>query len=267
MLKAQSLQLPATRVWAAFFAAVFYALVTFGRVGEFFRVEVLMERGIGLGRSLSSCVFDRFIDVLMLLTLGGALGAWVLGAGDMAFIFGAVFLLGSAMAVVVLFGGQRRYLPRFLVDHFIQRAQNARPGSLMARLGQGWVEFSTSSRDLLRFRALAEALILTALSWAGYFACVCFLANGFGIEASLQGIITATSLSALATLLPITVQGVGTRELIFAAVLGIENVAQEAAVALSLTILGVMFFTSLLMGLLGLLWRARQRRHDGLAQV
>ncbi len=60
-------------------------------------------------------------------------------------------------------------------------------------------------------------------------------------------------------LLPVTVSGLGARELIYIKVLQSHAVPRESAVALSLLHLFVMSISATLFGFCGVVWRQRQR--------
>src|ERR1700741_2724308 len=67
LLAAQGIHLPGRVTFAAFMSGHFYAQVTLGRVGEFFRVEALLERGVSAGAALASSIFDRLLDLFVVL--------------------------------------------------------------------------------------------------------------------------------------------------------------------------------------------------------
>lgn len=76
----------------------------------------------------------------------------------------------------------------------------------------------------------------------------------------LRVLLTATAaFAALSSLLPVTVSGLGARELIYIQVLSARGVSGEAAATLSLLHLALMTGMAIGLGLLGSVWRARQR--------
>ena len=84
LLRFQSIDIPTPGVIAAFFEGQFYGQVSIGRVGEFYRAEALVAHGVPLGEALSSCLFDRLLDVTIVLSLGVVLGAFVVGNWEAA---------------------------------------------------------------------------------------------------------------------------------------------------------------------------------------
>lgn len=79
MLSAQGIPLPVRVAVAAYLNGQFYGQITVGRIGEFYRAEALIERNVSAGRALSSCLWDRFLDVLTVLFVAATLSATVVG--------------------------------------------------------------------------------------------------------------------------------------------------------------------------------------------
>ena len=75
----------------------------------------------------------------------------------------------------------------------------------------------------------------------------------------------ATSFAALSGLLPITFQGIGTREAIFVIALGREGVSEERAVLLGLMTVALLLFVSALTGAIGYALARRAKRNLSLA--
>jgi uncharacterized protein (TIRG00374 family) len=258
LLLAQGIVLPHRVALAAFMSAQFYAQVTVGRVGEFVRIEALTERGVSAGRALSSCIFDRLLDVCLVLFAGSVLGAFVLGAARAAFAAALVMALLSLLgaAFVNVLGRERARDP-----------QAAVPGWLAALERRPWAtralrvlrELARGMAPMLRSAALLEALVWTAIAWCGYFAALFALADGLHLSVPRVLLTATAAFAALTALLPVTISGLGARELIYIEVLRAHAVPSEAAVALSLLHLSVMFACAILLGLLGVAWRQRQR--------
>jgi uncharacterized membrane protein YbhN (UPF0104 family) len=118
----------------------------------------------------------------------------------------------------------------------------------------------TGLGPLMRPAFLLEATLWTAAGWFGYFASLWLLADGMGLTASRAALTAGASLGALSALLPVTISGLGAREVIFMHVLALEHVDGAKAVALSLVHLTVMTISVIVFGLLGVAARGRQQR-------
>lgn len=255
MLLAQRLVLPLPVAVASYFASLFYGQVTLGRVGELYKTEALLERGVPFGTALSSSLYDRLLDVALVTLLAAVLGAAVVGDTRAALAAGLLVMLLTALGVAVL------------------RARSLASVGPIAKL-RAWLDGRRGGRGLLSMLAqvvagldpllrpafLVPALLWTAVAWAGYFGSLWRLADGMGVDASRVALTAAAALGALSALLPVTVSGLGAREVIFMHVLGRQGVTSEHAVALSLAHLGLMTAVVIVTGSLGLLVRARQHR-------
>jgi uncharacterized protein (TIRG00374 family) len=253
LLLAQGIVLPHRVALATFMSAQFYAQVTVGRVGEFVRIEALTERGIGAATALSSCLFDRLLDVFLVLFAGSVLGAFVLGAARAA--LAASLLMGVlavvAVAFVKLLGSERAASPR----GWLAAVERRRFGSRALRALR---EIARGMAPLLRPATLLEAMAWTTIAWAGYFAALFTLSDGLHLGVSRVLLTATAAFAALSALLPVTISGLGARELIYIEVLRAHGVTGEAAVALSLLHLMVMSACAIAFGLVGVVWRQRQ---------
>ncbi|HEY2735207.1 MAG TPA: lysylphosphatidylglycerol synthase transmembrane domain-containing protein [Polyangiales bacterium] len=254
LLAAQGIVLPHRIALATFMSAQFYAQVTVGRVGEFVRIEALTERGIGAGTALSSCVFDRLLDVFLVLFAGSVLGAFVLGRARAALTAALLLVVLAAVAMLLLqiFARKAAEDDARWVEHrpFVARALR-----MLRELARGIT-------PMLRARVLVEAIGWTVLAWSGYFAALFALADGLHLLASHVLLVATASFAALSALLPVTISGLGARELIYIEVLRGHGVPAESAVALSLLHLTVMSICAIALGLFGVLARLRQRRRS-----
>lgn len=258
LLLAQGIVLPARESLAAYLSGQFYAQVTLGRVGEFLRAEALLARGVSAGRALASCVFDRLLDVMIVFGLGAVFATGVLGDRTLALIALAAWL-GLVLAVFVLLrfaipvapGAHASALQRWLDALETRR--------WLGRLVRGARELLAGMLPMLRPATLLEALLWSGLSWFGYFQALFQLADGLHLAVSRVLLTATAAFAALSALLPVTVSGLGARELIYIEVLERHGVANESAVVLSLLHLVIMSASATLFGFCGVLWRQRQR--------
>lgn len=258
LLLAQGIVLPASESLAAYLSGQFYAQVTLGRVGEFFRAEALLARGVSAGRALASCVFDRLLDVTIVFGLGAVFATLVLGDRTLALLaLGVWFGLG-----IVAFALLRYAVP--VVSGADANALQVWLGALesrrfIGRLVRGARELLAGMLPMLRVGPLLEALLWSGLSWFGYFQALFQLADGLHLPVSRVLLTATAAFAALSALLPVTVSGLGARELIYIQVLENHGVESESAVVLSLLHLLIMSASATLFGFVGVLWRQRQR--------
>lgn len=255
MLIAQKLVLPTRVAVAAFFNGQFYGQVTLGRVGELYRAEALTERGVPLGTALSSSLYDRLLDLVLVVLVACVLSAQLAANVQVAAWSGVLLFALIAFAVGVARGRLLGTFSPFVRLRAVLAARQGTSGpvglisSMIAGLG-----------PLLRPWFAIEATLWTLISWFFYFASLWRLAVGMGVVVTPVLLVAGAALGALSALLPVTVSGIGAREVIFMHMLAIEHVPEESAVALSLLHLSMMTFVSIALGLCGMLARHRQQR-------
>ena len=177
LLQAQGIHVPGRVTFAAFMSGQFYAQVTLGRVGEFFRIEALLARGVSAGAALASSIFDRLLDLFMVLAVGGVLAALVIGDLRVAAL-SALLMIGVGGALRTLLkalGSERAPLAERALA-----ALAARPS--LARIVRGVRDLARGIDPMVRAAPLSEALVWTAIGWAFYFATLFELSHGLGLQ-------------------------------------------------------------------------------------
>lgn len=255
MLIAQGLRVPPEVTLAAFLAGIFYGLVTFGRVGELYRAEALMERGASAGVALASSILDRLIDVFVVLLVAAVLGAFVLGNVQVAALALGLTIAGGAATWLFLTAlGAPVPSPRVIaLFDAITRVRFLRPWHNFVR------DLARGMHPMAQPKRLAEALLWTLLGWFFYFEALFILADGLEIEVARNVLTGTAAFAALSSLLPFTISGLGARELIYITVLQRYGIENEPAVAMSLLHLLIMTASAATFGLAGASWRSRQR--------
>lgn len=236
MLRHRGAAVPFSLSGPVFLEAMVWGSLTLGRAGELFRVAPLVERGVPLRVALASVLLDRALDLGFLVVVGAASLASVTAHPALAWLIG----LGTlALLVVVGALGKRQSL-------------DAAPPPSRVKL------VLEETRAFFFPAALFESGLWTVLSWASSFGVVLSLAADVAPQAEPLRLLAAAFISSLSTLLPITYQGIGTREPIFAAVLAANGVPGEHAVLLALLIFTMNFLPVLALGLAAAAWRRRR---------
>lgn len=258
LLEMQGIAIPLRVAVAAFMSGQFYAQVTLGRVGEFFRVEALIERGVSAGSALASCIFDRLLDVFTVLVAGAVLAALVLGNRQIALAALVMMVLGAlAVGLMIELLGKP---PEEHTDNFVLRLlARLEQQRVLAKLVKMLRDLARGMRPMLRVRSLLEMAVWTLVAWFGYFAALWQLAEGLGLHVSRILLTSTASFAALSALLPVTISGLGARELIYINVLQSQGVPKESAAVLSLLHLFVMSISATIFGFGGVLSRQRQK--------
>ncbi len=227
LLRAQSLASGFIEALAVYSFAAFIGTVTPGRLGEFVKVAHLRFRTSSVGEALVSVVADRLLDVLVVAFVGAA-------ALDQFFDlhrFGSVMVLGCVTVAGLITGGLLMGRARVLsvMDNFLARALPGKFGSRVLIEGREFREGLKRISVGTWVIAALESATAWLVNWLGIY----LMALAVGLTVPFHFIAGASAVSALLTLLPLSVLGVGTRDATLIILLSKVDVSQPEALALS----------------------------------
>lgn len=216
------------RAWTAYAAGVFLGVFTPGRLGDLAKALYARdERGLPWSQALAGAVLDRLFDVacmglvaLWALAHLGWMGDW----GEGALSSGRGWALGGLFFAV---GAGTWFAGRALLRSPSDRAPLGRLAAFLRRMGR---------QVGVLFRAAGKsALALTLLAYAIYFAQTICIAQALYLPLSAADVVASIALVGLASFLPLSVAGLGTREGLLALIMAHRAVPEslEAALAYS----------------------------------
>jgi uncharacterized membrane protein YbhN (UPF0104 family) len=229
-------------------AVVAYAIgmgagtLTPGQVGDFGKAWYLKARGIALRFGLVSSLLDRLFDLGLLI----ALMAWV------GLVWGTGHTLWPSLSVLALLICASLTLVRGPLHRSVMGVAT-RTMSRYAWI-PGWISLDAKTGQLaVGPEAVARALLLTVLAYAISVARVALLVGSLGESLDLVQTLVVATLASGANLIPVTLAGVGTRDV--ALLLYLSSLNKSSTVALSLsTLLLLLNLLNLLVGALASVW-------------
>ena len=254
ILKMRGIALPLSGLYSAYMSSFSAGGVTPGRFGEMLKFSYVKDAGYGLGVSLSSAFSDRLWDAVLLLFIGliGLPFIYPLSSGQIAVNTVVILLLVLLIFVVTLHKKSVYRLLSRLISRLIPEKQRKRLE------GEGKDFFQTLlPKSPNEFFTL---LSVTLLSWLAYFYRFFVLAIALGMSIDFISLSLILSITALLTLLPISVSGVGTRDAALILLLKPFGINSEEAVALSLAILAIFMIDIFIGYVVGTLFGAKQKR-------
>lgn len=228
--------------------------LTPGQAGDFVKAWYLQRAGHSLGAGFVSVVLDRLFDLAALLLLATS-GLIVLGADFASLLPGVLSLsAGIALALVVLAVPPLRnrllsFALRFLLRKKARQTSSGELDQAERSLGLGGLSLVGS------LTVLATALVLVRV-W--------LLALALGINLGPTQVIAASSLASVVSLLPLSVAGIGARDLVLIAILAKLGYGAEKAVSLA-TFMLLLQLVNLVAGYL--VWATRRREPSLAASV
>lgn len=237
----QGVELARAEAFAYYLASSYLAFITPGRLGELAKVAYLKAKGVGASLALSGVLADRLLD-LYLLVLSALVGAGWYGPWPGVEPWARAALGLALAAAPALWLLDRRYrLPERLYARLARRR-------LPAWAAGGLEGFTRGCRALLT-PALAGAGLLTLAAYALFFLQCWFLARAVGLPLRPWEVVPLMALVNLASYLPVSVSGVGTREALLWAILSPRGASLETVMAFGLAVLCATYLVSGLMGL------------------
>lgn len=232
-------------VWDSFLyysSSVSLGAITPGRIGEFSKVLYLKKAGIStLSQGLSSVLVDRFFDlfILVMVALFGMLWLepWI-GAKNIA-LFGFAGIVTVLILLVTVDD-----FKRFVGWASYQRIVEPR---LPVFFKEGIGQFTDALRALYRWR-LWQAGVLTLLAHALFFYQCFLIAQAINLPISFVTLTAIMAMTNLLILLPVSVAGIGTREVALLFLLGPMGIGLELILVYSIAVFVV---TSIAIGLMG----------------
>lgn len=240
-LEALELPLPYRTLFRLYFVGTFFnAFLPTGIGGDAYKA-VRVGRGRGsLAPAFASVFLDRFAGVVALSAFGFVSSAYLLAGGD---VRRGVPLLALALsagimgaATLLLWGGERLLGRGRLIRH---EGIGGRIRRAVRSIHQAGRHPDAAARGYL-FGVVFQALGLTYHVMA---------ARAFGLPVPLAAMACIVVISSVATMIPLSVNGLGFREGAYVWALGRYGVGRPEATAFALLVLAVLLLSSVIGGI------------------
>lgn len=258
LLGEAGIQLPLLTAARAYAAGIFIGCLTPGRLGEFIKAAYVKQNsGEASAKALPSVLIDRLYDLYFLLVLG-LFGLFHYSqAGDQAGLLTLTLLVAVLLALPILISTPR--LGNWL-----------RQSPALARVKVSWRETILEIHKQLgslTLSTLVQGFGLTAMAYLVFFFQCQLGAWGTGVTIPFLDLILVMSITNLLTFLPVSISGVGVRDVSLVVLLGPFGVGQAQAVAFSLAILFIFYVGGILLGSGCWLWEPVKLGSAGIGKV
>lgn len=227
ILREMGITLPLPTACALYMVGIFYGATTPGQAGDLLKAVYLRDRGHPMAPALLSCVVDRLFDLLVMATFA-VVGIFALGrllpSRELQNAVVALMALGVTTVTVLLVArGPREWFLTVAVPRVAPRLRMT-----LDRWNSQLAGLSLSPRLLV---ALSIASLISA-SFTFLRLWLLFLALDLN-EVPLYVVVGVSALVAVLQVLPISIGGIGVRELALIPVLASYGYNQEQAITLS----------------------------------
>jgi glycosyltransferase 2 family protein len=215
--------------------ANFYGFVTPGKIGTFMRTDYLKKKGATTGKGLSNFVLDKVLDLssLFILTFvfGFAFYKKVIPEIYLFFI-GIIFVIMILLFLAFYKKDNCKILLKFVYNHFIPERLKEKSRIL----------FHAFYEDFPSLRFMLFVFIINLICWVTNYFIIYIIAISIGINVNFFYFLVILSISTIVAQIPITINGLGTRELTLISlfsVLGISSVKVFSMSILSIVIMNI----------------------------
>jgi uncharacterized protein (TIRG00374 family) len=246
-LVAGDMRMPITlgQAWRIYAIGLAAGTFTPGQAGDALKAWYLQRMGYGLGRGLGSSILDRLFDVAALALLG-LLGVTVYGG---IFVGQVPALIGLALLTIGIAAFFAYNRTRQLAVNIVQRR--------LARFRTQEADARSSNPGWsLQRKTLIYVALLTVASFAVSIFRVWLLAAALGVWLGPLEVSGYVGLTTAAALIPISIGGIGTRDVVSALALQQLGYPPEVGIALSILILILNFAQAIAGWLVWLRYRA-----------
>jgi uncharacterized membrane protein YbhN (UPF0104 family) len=242
ILRVRGIRYGTGRAWLAFLTSLYLGMLTPGRVGDVLRAQYLRrDLDVPYAEGIASVVVDRICDLYVLVVfvaVGGVRYAPVL-AGGLAWVtwIGVAVTALGPLALLV-------------------------PGVAEAVLGRAFARLSpeAGAAGLARFleavraqvgRPLLFTLPVTVATFAVNYAQGWLIAHAIGLPMTLVDATCLLAIASLLSLLPISVSGMGVRELFFSLAFPMLGFTPADGVTFGLLVFFVIYLVIVAIGFVG----------------
>ena len=201
------------------------------------RLVLLLQDGYRTGRALAASISEKLLDLASYLVFG------VIGSIALASTFGGIVWWAAGLAAVVVAGVWVAYTMRARLGEIAVRLIERLPGVGHEDADKPGTT-SEMTQDILSLdRMVAMRVLLWSLAISLTQATMLFfITRSVGVDLSYLFMVAVWGIIALSLLLPLSVNGVGTREAILVTAFSAVDRSTDAAVAiglLTLVIVGI----------------------------
>lgn len=239
LLRTRGVVYPTGRAFSAFLSSVYVGMLTPGRVGDVLRIQYLRhDRQVPYAEGLASIVMDRLCD---LYVLAGFVAVGVVRyspviVGKLAYVtWGGV----AAIAVAPFF---------LLVPGLAERLMRGIYDRLTRGRAEGGLDRFLAAVRANLGRSLLVTIPLTTAAFVVNYVQGWIIGQAMGLELSFVDATCLLAIASLLGLLPISISGVGVRELFFSLVFPLLGLSSGAGVSFGLLVFAVIYVINIAAG-------------------
>ncbi len=232
----QKIKIPFRDAFRINLISSFYGFVTPSKIGSVMRVDYLKKYNAETGKGLSNFAMDKILDLssLFILAIGfGFIFAQKIVSAAYFYTIIFIFLLMIAISLIIYKREATKPFLRFVYRKLIPDKFKERSKTI----------FNSFYQDMPSLGFLFFAFAINLINWIVDYAGIYFMGRALGIDIGFIPFLAILPISTLVAQIPITISGLGTRELTMIGLFALFGV--EGVKVLSMSILNL-FITNII---------------------
>jgi glycosyltransferase 2 family protein len=229
-----------------------YAAVTPGKLGVGFMAPLIKNSTLSYSQIFFSIIVDRLLDVITII-LTGYFGFVFLAD---AIAVDKKYLLVVTVALVIFF-----FFAYYIIRRSLKKSRDiiAIENKTGGRIERFYSKLNLIRHNILNFtrdssvdamKIICKVIIINLLAFFFYYITIYFAALSLGLNISYMFIVLSYSVVTLLGMLPVSISGIGTRDISLIFFFNILGISAEKAIALSFIDLIIMNYGIILLLLL-----------------
>jgi len=240
LLSAKKIEISTYKSFWIYSIGLFIGMVTPGRVGDLIRVVYLKKDNIEIKKSLITVIIDRIFDLSLLFLLGYISMFFLMEIFMKNIYYLSVFIVLSIILILIVITNRRSTdkLLVFIINKII-------PKKYKIKAHTEYKGFLGEIKSI-KTRKLFTAFLISIIAWILYYFQMYLAVLALKINISFIYVIIIISIAGLVNLIPISLSGIGSRDLAFIYLFAYVGLSKEIAVSYSLLYLFLIFFAAII---------------------
>ena len=204
----------------------FYGFITPAKIGSLIRAKYLRKYTDNIWKGISNFTLDKVLDIISVLFIA-IIFLFIFKEkfpGLPIGFFGIIFILLILAMFIFLKKERSKFILRFFYNKIVPKKMKKK-----AKL-----TFNSFYEDLPKKRYFILFFIINLLSWINVYVVSFFIGKALGINLSFVYFLTILPKGTLVSLIPITINGLGTREATLIGLFALFGISAEKVFSLSM---------------------------------
>lgn len=246
LIQTQGIKISSVKTFKYYLIGISAGLITPGRIGDLIKAFYIKEKINSLSKALSTVVVDRLIDIAILI-IAGVLAVLIFGQffNTVLVYYSSIVLLVIAFAMFLVIFLNKKIFKKLLKPLFYLFVSDKHKKLLKG----GFDKFFESVEKMLQKKYfIVIATLFGIISWAISIIGAFFLAESINLNIPLYFMFLAIPIITLLDIVPISISGIGTRDVALIFLFSFIGLGIEYAVSFSFLYFLVFYIVTSLVG-------------------